>query len=193
MLRVADRPRTNNDPGDSSGIPLFPRLIEQVGELFFRELVHDVHRRRRLIRIRIHTHVERPGEPEGKAALRGVQLHARNPEVRQHAVQERHPAPEPPRRPSRNSRAPESPGPRIPSIAGARFPEPARRDPSPPTGRWSTAAQFPARDRPAPPSHPGTSPPGRPAASARPLRPSPACAQRSTKCPARPASSRPRP
>ena len=74
MFGVADGPRTNNDPGDSSGIPLFAQLIEQVGELFLRALIHDVHRGRRLIRI--HAHIERPGETKRKAPLRGVQLQA---------------------------------------------------------------------------------------------------------------------
>ena len=116
-----------------------PKLIEQVGELFLRGLVHDVHGRSRLdpnpCACRA---VRRSGRKNRAPRCPAACSKLPGPPARRPGAAS--PAPEPPRRSSRNSRAPESPSLRIPSIARARFRAPARRDPSLPAARWSTAA-----------------------------------------------------
>ena len=40
-------------------------------------------------RLQIHAHIQRTGVPEGKSALAGVELHAGNAQVGQHAIERR--------------------------------------------------------------------------------------------------------
>ena len=177
------------------GIPLFPKLIEQVGEFFFVRRVHNVRRRRLPSRDPCACRAD-PRARKEKPRSRGVQLHARYAQVRQHAVSGRQAfAPRTPRRSVKSSRAPKSPCPRN-SFSRSRAISSAcasRSSPNqPPPG--PAAAQFRLRVPQAPPSHPGTVPPGLIASQSHRLFDQHRRMLRvQTKCPVRPASSRRRP
>src|SRR5688500_9683372 len=79
-----DRPRDAPAPGLFAGAP------DQVGQLAFREGIHQVARGNALLGIE--THVERTLVTEGKPSLRLIELERRQPEIEQDAVERRKPS-----------------------------------------------------------------------------------------------------
>ena len=63
---------------------LFRKAVEQVGQFPFRQLVHELRSRDGLLRI--HSHIQRSLQPEGKSPLGRVQLKTRDPQVREHPI-----------------------------------------------------------------------------------------------------------
>ena len=75
---ASDRPR------DLPRVALLAVLLEDRGQVALALLVHELARRE--LRVRVHAHVERRVDRVREAALREVDLHARDAEVEQHCV-----------------------------------------------------------------------------------------------------------
>jgi hypothetical protein len=73
-----DRPRHRPRP------PFFAKRREHTRKIGFRPFIDDIGGTRP---VAAHAHVERPVAAKGKAALRLVDLHGRNAEIEQHAVE----------------------------------------------------------------------------------------------------------
>src|SRR5690606_9688606 len=86
------RPPRHDGPCDSPRASLFSELENDVGDAIFIEGVDDIGRRGPLLgsslaRSAEHPHVERPVSLEGEPALRLVELHRRDTEIEDNAIE----------------------------------------------------------------------------------------------------------
>ena len=74
----------HNHPCEPPRLPLLPKLIDDVGQLLLRGLIHDLVRCHPLAHVEAHVQRPRPGEAE--SPFRRLQVSGRHPQVEEHPV-----------------------------------------------------------------------------------------------------------
>src|SRR5271154_3484514 len=83
--RRRNRPRPDNGSGDSPRPPFFSEFVNQIGNLFFTELIYHLFGGHTLPRI--HPHIKVSVRLKTESSVRLVELHRAHSDVGEHSIQ----------------------------------------------------------------------------------------------------------